>query len=100
MGRRTAPARIAALAAALTLGLAACSESPESADGGSAATDESGPITIGAVLDITGAGASLGVPERQALELRRAPCRIRRCITTLAAPGDQDQHEPQDPAQG
>jgi branched-chain amino acid transport system substrate-binding protein len=69
VGRRTAPARIAALAAALTLGLAACSESPESGGGESAATDESGPITIGAVLDITGAGASLGVPERQALEL-------------------------------
>ena len=69
MGRRTAPARIAALAAALTLGLAACSESPEGSGGESAATDESGPITIGAVLDITGAGASLGVPERQALEL-------------------------------
>lgn len=70
MGRRTAPARIAALAAALALGLAACSESPEGDGGGdAAATDESGPITIGAVLDITGAGASLGVPERQTLEL-------------------------------
>jgi branched-chain amino acid transport system substrate-binding protein len=66
--RRITPARFVAVAAALTLGLAGCSESADSGgDGGSA--DESGPITIGAVLDITGAGASLGVPERQALEL-------------------------------
>ena len=71
MGRRTAPARIAALAAALTLGLAACAESPEGS-GDTAVPDESGPITIGAVLDITGAGASLGVPERQTLELLAA----------------------------
>ncbi len=68
MGRRTAPARVTALAAVLALGLAGCSESAESG-GGQAAPDDSGPITIGAVLDITGAGASLGVPERQALEL-------------------------------
>ncbi|WP_171058326.1 ABC transporter substrate-binding protein [Modestobacter altitudinis] len=68
MGRRTNPARFVAVAAALTLGLAGCSESADTGgDGGSA--DESGPITVGAVLDITGAGASLGVPERQALEL-------------------------------
>lgn len=68
MSRRTTPARVAALAAALTLGLAGCAESAES-ESGTTATDESGPITIGAVLDITGAGASLGVPERQTLEL-------------------------------
>jgi branched-chain amino acid transport system substrate-binding protein len=68
VSRRTIPARIAALAAALTLGLAGCAESTES-EGGTAPADESGPITIGAVLDITGAGASLGVPERQTLEL-------------------------------
>ena len=71
MGRRTAPARIAAVAAALTLGLTACAESPEGG-GETATTEESGPITIGAVLDITGAGASLGVPERQTLELLAA----------------------------
>jgi branched-chain amino acid transport system substrate-binding protein len=68
VSRRTIPARVAALAAALTLGLAGCAESTES-EGGTAPADESGPITIGAVLDITGAGASLGVPERQTLEL-------------------------------
>ncbi|TFV77398.1 ABC transporter substrate-binding protein [Blastococcus sp. CT_GayMR19] len=68
--RRTAPARAAALLAALTLGLAACAESESGGGGGGGgAADESGPIKIGAVLDITGAGASLGVPERQALEL-------------------------------
>ena len=68
MGRRTTPARFVAIAAALTLGLAGCSESADTGDDGGSA-DESGPITIGAVLDITGAGASLGVPERQTLEL-------------------------------
>ncbi|WP_448613449.1 ABC transporter substrate-binding protein [Modestobacter sp. URMC 112] len=68
MTRRTTPARLAALAAALTLGLSACAEEADSG-GGATAADESGPITIGAVLDITGAGASLGVPERQTLEL-------------------------------
>jgi branched-chain amino acid transport system substrate-binding protein len=68
VGRRTTPARFVAIAAALTLGLAGCSESADTGDDGGPA-DESGPITIGAVLDITGAGASLGVPERQTLEL-------------------------------
>ncbi|MCZ2805447.1 ABC transporter substrate-binding protein [Modestobacter sp. VKM Ac-2983] len=54
----------------MTLGLAACAESEEGGGGGGGASaDETGPIKIGAVLDITGAGASLGVPERQALEL-------------------------------
>jgi branched-chain amino acid transport system substrate-binding protein len=52
--------------AALTLALAACSESQEQAGGGQAS---SGPIKIGAVLDITGAGASLGGPERDTLQL-------------------------------
>ncbi len=68
MSRPTTRARTAALAAVLALALAGCSESADSG-GDAAATDESGPITIGAVLDITGAGASLGVPERQTLEL-------------------------------
>jgi branched-chain amino acid transport system substrate-binding protein len=68
VGRRTTPARFVAIAAALTFGLAGCSESADTGDDGGPA-DESGPITIGAVLDITGAGASLGVPERQTLEL-------------------------------
>lgn len=70
MGRRTATTRAAAVLAAMTLGLAACAESEEGGGGGGGASaDETGPIKIGAVLDITGAGASLGVPERQALEL-------------------------------
>ena len=70
MGRRTATTRTAALLAAMTLSLAACAESDDGGGGGGGGSaDETGPIKIGAVLDITGAGASLGVPERQALEL-------------------------------
>lgn len=58
--------RSAALAAAAALAVAGagCAES-DNGDSG----DSSGPIRIGAVLDITGAGASLGVPERQTLEM-------------------------------
>ncbi|GAB3350444.1 ABC transporter substrate-binding protein [Modestobacter lapidis] len=65
---KTATARVAVVAAAVTLVLAGCSESADSG-GDAGPADESGPIKIGAVLDITGAGASLGVPERQTLEL-------------------------------
>ena len=61
--RRTA---IVLLAAALAVAGCAEEESPKGSGG---TADESGPIKIGAVLDITGAGASLGVPERQTLEL-------------------------------
>ncbi len=50
---------------ALTLAAAGCAE----ADIGDSGSEDSGPITIGAILDITGAGASLGVPERRALEM-------------------------------
>ncbi|MEJ7795756.1 MAG: ABC transporter substrate-binding protein [Nocardioides sp.] len=50
------------------LAVAGCAEdSPKKSSGGTA--PEEGPIKIGAVLDITGAGASLGVPERQALKM-------------------------------
>jgi branched-chain amino acid transport system substrate-binding protein len=56
----------AALLAAGTLALAGCAESEGGGGGGG---DDSGPIKIGAVLDITGAGASLGVPERQTLRM-------------------------------
>ncbi|WP_446210054.1 ABC transporter substrate-binding protein [Micromonospora sp. IBSANI012] len=52
-------------AAALLLTIAGCAEKDATGGGG----DSSGPIRIGAVLDITGAGASLGVPERKTLEL-------------------------------
>lgn len=50
------------------LALASCAESatPEEGTGGGSTE---GPIVIGAVLDITGAGASLGVPERKTLEM-------------------------------
>jgi branched-chain amino acid transport system substrate-binding protein len=65
-------ARIVSIGAAVGLGvsLAACSESGGSSSTTSAAT--TGEIKIGAVLDITGAGASLGVPERQTLEMLAA----------------------------
>jgi branched-chain amino acid transport system substrate-binding protein len=43
---------------------AACSEDSSSGGGSS-----SGPIKIGAVLDVTGAGASLGGPERNTLQM-------------------------------
>jgi branched-chain amino acid transport system substrate-binding protein len=63
---RTRRYGVAALLTAVVLALAACSEEePSSSQGGGT----SGPIKVGAVLDITGAGASLGVPERKTLEL-------------------------------
>lgn len=62
---RTRRVAVVAAAAALMLTVAGCAEK----DGGESTGNSSGPITIGAVLDITGAGASLGVPERKTLEL-------------------------------
>ena len=56
----------ALLLAVGALALAGCAESE---GGGGDGGDDSGPIKIGAVLDITGAGASLGVPERQTLRM-------------------------------
>lgn len=53
--------------AVLALGLTACAEDTGGEDAGGG--DQSGPIKIGAVLDITGAGATLGVPERKTLEM-------------------------------
>lgn len=65
-------ARIVSIGAVVGLGvsLAACSESGGSSSTTSAAA--TGEIKVGAVLDITGAGASLGVPERQTLEMLAA----------------------------
>ena len=60
--------RLAALLAAAVLALAGCAESDTGGDD-TGSGSETGPIKIGAILDITGAGASLGVPERQTLEL-------------------------------
>lgn len=59
-----------ALAAVTALLAAGCAEGePDAPEEGVAAPEESTdePIKIGAVLDITGAGASLGVPERNTL---------------------------------
>jgi len=55
------------LALGLATTMAACSESKSggTATGG----DAGGEIKVGVVLDITGAGASLGVPERQTVEM-------------------------------
>ena len=53
---------------AVALAAAGCAESTGSA-GGTGSSSAAGDIKIGAVLDITGAGASLGVPERQTLEM-------------------------------
>lgn len=58
--------RIGVLAAAVALVVAAGACAEENNGGG---TDTGGPIRIGAILDITGAGASLGVPERKTLEM-------------------------------
>jgi len=56
---------------AVALAAAGCAESTGSG-GATSSGSASGDIKIGAVLDITGAGASLGVPERQALEMLAA----------------------------
>lgn len=67
--RRTA-LRLSAILATGALVLSGCAESQESpSTGGTSAAAEKGDIKIGAVLDITGAGATLGVPERQTLEM-------------------------------
>ena len=55
------------LAIGLAGSLAACSESKST--GTATGTDAGGEIKVGVVLDITGAGASLGVPERQTVEM-------------------------------
>ncbi|GAA1156780.1 ABC transporter substrate-binding protein [Ornithinicoccus hortensis] len=63
--------------AALAVGAAGCAEEDggggDDGGGGTAAggggEEESGPIKIGVVLDITGAGASLGVAERETIEM-------------------------------
>src|SRR5918995_2186151 len=57
----------AAVIAALALALAGCAEDEDGGDSGGGTA--SGPIKVGAGLDITGAGASLGVPERKTLEM-------------------------------
>ncbi|MDJ0323708.1 ABC transporter substrate-binding protein [Cryobacterium sp. PH31-AA6] len=60
---------IAPIAVVTALALAGCSTSNL---GGSSPADpagDSGPIKIGAVLDVTGVGASLGVPEQNTLTM-------------------------------
>ncbi|WGW12984.1 ABC transporter substrate-binding protein [Saxibacter everestensis] len=57
---------IPAAIATLALGLTACGSN---LGGDSGSGDEEGPIKIGAVLDITGVGANLGVPEQNTLKM-------------------------------
>ena len=52
----------------VALATAGCAESTATS-GGTGSGSATGDIKIGAVLDITGVGASLGVPERQTLEM-------------------------------
>jgi branched-chain amino acid transport system substrate-binding protein len=68
--RSSRPAlRLGAVVAIGTLALASCAESPSTSGTDGQTGAATGDIKIGAVLDITGAGASLGVPERQTLEM-------------------------------
>jgi branched-chain amino acid transport system substrate-binding protein len=57
--------RLAVFLAAGALVVAGCAEQQPAP--GAPAAQESGPFKIGAVIDVTGSGASLGVPERDAL---------------------------------
>lgn len=64
---------LAPLAIVSVLALAGCNSSNLGGGGGGGGGDngeeETGPITIGAVLDITGVGANLGVPEQNTLTM-------------------------------
>lgn len=57
-----------AVAASLAMALSGCGASNLGGDTKGDASDD-GPIKIGAVLDITGVGASLGVPEQNTLNM-------------------------------
>ncbi|WP_165877471.1 ABC transporter substrate-binding protein [Agromyces fucosus] len=59
----------AAVAASIALALTGCGASNFGGDSGGGETAEDGPIKIGAVLDITGVGANLGVPEQNTLNM-------------------------------
>lgn len=71
MTARRTMLKLTALLTVGSLALAGCAEETTPSDGGAGGTGAAatGDIKIGAVLDITGAGASLGVPERQTLEM-------------------------------
>lgn len=60
----------AAVAASIALALTGCNAANFGGDdGGGDGAAEEGPIKIGAVLDITGVGANLGVPEQNTLNM-------------------------------
>jgi branched-chain amino acid transport system substrate-binding protein len=60
---------IAALALSTALALTACAEEEGGGGDGSGGGEDTGPIRIGAILDLTGAGASLGGPQRTTLQM-------------------------------
>jgi len=60
------PRVIVVVAAAATIALAGCGAQNF---GGEETPSETGPISIGAVLDITGPGATLGVPQQNTLQM-------------------------------
>lgn len=69
MGHTNRVARVGAVgaaASAMVLAIAACSSSSGGSSGG---TTAAGDIKMGVVLDITGVGANLGVPEKQTIEM-------------------------------
>ena len=59
----------AAVAASIALAFTGCSASNFGGNDGGGDAAEEGPIKIGAVLDITGVGANLGVPEQNTLNM-------------------------------
>ena len=60
---------VAPIAVITALALAGCSTSNLGGTAGADPAAEDGPIKIGAVLDVTGVGASLGVPEQNTLNM-------------------------------
>jgi branched-chain amino acid transport system substrate-binding protein len=63
MIRRTTAARGLALAAVLSLGLAACSSTTDEATGGASSSAAADPLKVGTLLPVTGTLAFLGPPE-------------------------------------
>ena len=59
---------VAALAAALAVGITACGTSSTSSSGGGSAAQ---PIKIGAIVSLTGSYASLGEPQKAVLEMEQ-----------------------------
>lgn len=70
--RRRSRTAVAVVAAGALLALAGCGNNLDEQAGGTAAGSgecEEGPLKLGVVLEVTGASAALGVPERDAVNL-------------------------------